>query len=198
MKLSGKLLLMAALGASCLPAFADSITTSVTQSGTNEALSGAGSSVVFTSGNGFDFTGTDYLTLSDIDTARLNVTIDDGDSAPGDFDFNNLTLTLDGIDTGLLLNGFPDGQNVQLTLTGPINNSAAVLAALKADGRLVGGIKTTFPNDDNIFFFPTIATTLTLTGPVGVSVVPEPGAMASAAVLFGGLALGLLKGRRKR
>ena len=196
MKTYVKFLATAAVGVCCLPAFADSITSAVTESGVNGDSGLNGGIVVFTSGDGFDFTSQNYLGLASIDSLSLTLTVDDGDSAFGEYDYNKLTLALDGIDTGLKLNGFADSQNLTLTFTGP-NNSAGLLAALQTDGKLVGAIKDATPNG-NIFFFPRIDTTLTLTGtPVG-TIVPEPGAVATGFALFGGISLGLFKARRKK
>jgi hypothetical protein len=77
-----------------------------------------------------------YNGLASIGSLTLTVTIRDGDSATGNFDFNNLTIGLDGIDTGIKLNGFPDGPITTLDISGAPANAAAILAALKADGML--------------------------------------------------------------
>jgi hypothetical protein len=77
-----------------------------------------------------------YNGLASIGSLTLTVTIRDGDSATGNFDFNNLTIGLDGIDTGIKLNGFPDGPITSLDVSGSPANAAAILAALKADGML--------------------------------------------------------------
>jgi len=77
-----------------------------------------------------------YNGLASIGSLTLTVTIRDGDSATGNFDFNNLTIGLDGIDTGIKLNGFPDGPITTLDVSGSPQNAAAILAALKADGML--------------------------------------------------------------
>src|SRR5258706_16038444 len=54
----------------------------------------------------YDFTGqvNAFAAITSIDSLTVTLTINDGDSAPADFDFNNLTLALDNIDTGLKLN----------------------------------------------------------------------------------------------
>ena len=66
----------------------------------------------------------------------FTATIDDGDTGLGEIDENDLTLALDGIDTGLLLNGFRDGETDTQTVSGAPINEAQILAALKADGEL--------------------------------------------------------------
>ena len=65
--------------------------------------------------------------LTTVDRITVTITMDDGDSAGSDpkdasdnFDFNDLTLGLDGINTGLLLNGFPN----QAIFTADLTRSA--------------------------------------------------------------------------
>src|SRR5436305_2758826 len=85
-----------------------------------------------------------YPTFTGIDSITLTVTIKDGDSGPGQFDFNNLSIGLDGIDTGIKLNGFLGGANpidssgpiTTLDVAGAPQNAAAILAALRPDGQL--------------------------------------------------------------
>ena len=85
-----------------------------------------------------------YNGLSSIGGLTLTLTVKDGDSGPGQFDFNDLTIGLDGIDTGITLNGFLGGVNpadasgpiVEQSISGAPANAASILAALKADGML--------------------------------------------------------------
>ncbi len=88
---------------------------------------------------GWDLTGTGYLSLTSIDQTSVTMTIFDGDSALGDFDYDDLVLVLDNIDTGLKLNGFSSGQFTTLTISGA-NSAGAVLTALQADGKPKGSI----------------------------------------------------------
>src|SRR5690348_7819428 len=55
----------------------------------------------------YDFTGqTNGLNnVTSIDSLTVTLTANDGDTGPGDYDVNSLTLGLDNIDTGLKLNG---------------------------------------------------------------------------------------------
>jgi hypothetical protein len=90
-----------------------------------------------------------YNNLASIGSLTLTVTIRDGDTAVGNFDFNDLTIGLDGFNTGVPLNGFANGAIQTLDISsfptpGTVQNSAAILAALKADGKLKF---TVFDND---------------------------------------------------
>jgi hypothetical protein len=115
----------------------------------------------------YDFAGQNYQQLTSLDSITLTLTVVDGDTDLGQFDFNNLTLALDGIDTGLLLNGFTAPQIVTLTL-GPtaISNAQAILAALKADGQLVGSILDATPGDNMIGLPARLDTELSLVGTI--------------------------------
>lgn len=76
-----------------------------------------------------------------------------------------LLLALDGIDTGIALNGFP-GDNAEATLTvrGAPASRGAILAALKADGTLAATVIDT-TDEGNFIEVPADAdTTLVLTG----------------------------------
>jgi hypothetical protein len=87
---------------------------------------------------------TDYNGLTSIGSLTLTVTIKDADTAAGQFDFNNLSIGLDGFDTGIKLNDFaggtsltdPDGPIVAKSVSGVPLNASQILAALKSDGQL--------------------------------------------------------------
>jgi len=145
-------------------------------------LSFTGASTPLT-GNPYDFSSQGYSSLASIDNISVTLTLNDGDTAPGDFDFGNLTLALDGIDTGLKLDGFTDdaydpNQPVTLSFSGTPNNAAALLAALQADGQLIGTILDASPGDNILGVPKQSSTTLDITG----QQVPE-----SATVLLFGL-----------
>jgi hypothetical protein len=83
-------------------------------------------------------TGISYLTLANIGSLTLTVTIRDGDTAPGtpnNFDFNDLSIGLNGFDTGIKLNtptsGFANNAISTLDVTGVPQNAAAILAAIR-------------------------------------------------------------------
>ena len=125
----------------------------------------------------FTFTGIGSFTS--IDSISITLTIFDGNTGPGEADENALTLALDGIDTGIALNGFLGGEEITLTITGTPMNAAAILAALQADGQLNARIfdsTGTIITDQNDLTVPAsdingdpYLTTLSITQ------VPEPG-----------------------
>lgn len=98
---------------------------------------------------GYDFTGDNYQALTEITFIQVTLTLQDGNSASGDFDFNHLFLALDGTNTNIQLNGFAgNGLETTLTISGnPGAAGPAILSALQADGRLVGSIITDNVND---------------------------------------------------
>jgi PEP-CTERM motif len=142
----------------------------------------------------YDYTAQSYLSLTSLDSLSITLTMDDGDSALGDFDFNDLTLELDGINTGIKLNGFPDESLVTLTISGAPVNAAAILAALHADGKLAGTVRDSDPNDNEIIFPNESLTTLRLEGNSQPTPTPEP---ATWSLLGLGLA-GLVVYRRRK
>ena len=81
---------------------------------------------------------------------RITVTLNDGDTGESDIDFNKLSLALDGIDTGLLLNGFRDDQERTRTISGKPINEAEIRAALKVDGELRAMIVDATAGDNSI------------------------------------------------
>ncbi|MGI9087723.1 MAG: hypothetical protein ACR2HH_08310 [Chthoniobacterales bacterium] len=154
--------------------------------------------------------------LSDIASISLTMTIVDGDTGPGtdgiygtsddDFDVNSWTLRLDGVETGILLNGFSGivdpnagvqpGDYVRLTITDTPANVPALLAALQ-DGFLSATIfDSTGVSKSNSFRVPSrdsmgndILTTLSITG----TQIPEPA--TSWLLLSTTLAMALFLGR---
>src|SRR6266704_223422 len=137
MRVSLKSVLAAGLvaGAMAVSASAAQITlsSSVDQSGQIVPQTG-GSYPLTGAGNPYDYTAQNYAALTSIDAITVTMTINDGDSGPGEFDFNDLTLGLDGIDTGLKLNSFLNNNIVTQTLTQlPVPLQAQILAALQLD-----------------------------------------------------------------
>ena len=138
----------------------------------------------------YDFTGQGYGALTSIDSVSVTLTMSDGKTGVGELDRDNLTLGLDGFDTGIKLNDFMAGNIVTLTISGPIANAGQILAALKADGQLVGSVLDATPGDSAIGLSARLDTELGITGTVadngGGQSVPLP-----AAVLIAPLGAGL-------
>ena len=108
----------------------------------------------------YTFPAQDVASCLSIQSISVTLTLDDGDTGAGEFDEGDLTLGLDGIDTGIELDGFPDGQEVTLTITGSPNNAAAILVALKADNELDGSILDADPGDNTVDIPASFDTTL--------------------------------------
>jgi len=118
----------------------------------------------------FDFTGqvNSFGSITSVDSLTITLEMNDGDSNVGDFDFNNLTLGLDGHDTGVKLNGFTNGQILTLTV-GPLPVATQLqLIADLADGKVAGSVIAgpnsigPVPPGDTIGFPAAIDTTLDL------------------------------------
>jgi hypothetical protein len=140
-----------------------------------------------------------FANVDTIDSITVTVTsILDGDSGPGDYDENNLHLGLDGVDTGLVLNGLGNNAIVTLTLSQLNPALQAALIANLADGQFNGTIIDTDADvvAGDVIGIPALDTTLelTLTGRLldvpgnggGGNPVPLP-----AAVLIAPLGAGL-------
>jgi hypothetical protein len=100
-------------------------------------------------GTPYDFTGqTNGLNnVTSIDSLTVTLTANDGDTGPGDYDFNSLTLGLDNIDTGLKLNGLLNNNLVTVTLTQLSPALQAALIAALQDGQLVGSVLDATPGN---------------------------------------------------
>jgi len=108
----------------------------------------------------FTFPAQDVASCVSIQSISVTLTLDDGDTGAGDFDEGELTLGLDGIDTGIELDGFPNGSEETLTITGSPNNAAAILVALKADNELDGSIFDASSGDNTVDIPASFDTTL--------------------------------------
>lgn len=150
------------------------LTSSVSQSGdylwTNSPID-------ITASGGWNFTGQAYNDLASIDKISITLTLYEADTKPGEFDYNQLTLGLDGYNTGLKLNGFGSNQTNTLTLTttSPLNTSD-ILASLQADGRLMGTLLDATTGNNYLGVVGSACTTLSITGDQ-LSTVPAPGAV---------------------
>jgi hypothetical protein len=141
---------------------------------------------------GWDFTS--QATISSITSITITLTLQDANAGfgggPDNFDFGHLFLALDGVNTGIALNGFR-GSGLQDTLTifGTVSPSTSTaLMAQFADKMFVGTIITDNANDtvlqpNDIFVGnDTLNATTTLT----LNAVPEP---ATIALIGAGLLL---------
>ena len=156
--------------------------------------------------------------LDSIESISISLVIGSANtSAPGDTNFDELSLGLDGFDTGLKLNGewqvitSPGQPDVRppLVFTGAIQNAASILSALKADNQLVGTILDSDPGDDFITLGSTQGAfadaTLVINGiaddgtpPPGGNPIPLPPAVWAGLVTLAGMGAGMtFKGARK-
>lgn len=150
-----------------LPASGTAAWTEGTYSGAN----GTGSITGQTTLGVFDFSST-FATLPQLDAITITITLINFDTEVGSTDFNNITLVLNGIDTGIYLNGFtnsiPGDNNAEdtQTITGLLASTAgaAIMNSLNTSGGLLTATlsdATTSPK--NRFFFDGGVATLTLT-----------------------------------
>ena len=162
------------------------LSSTVVQSGHSDS-----SGVYFITGESpYNYTAQSYLSLTSIDSLSITLTITDGDSGSGNFDFDDLTLELDGIDSGIKLNGFRDDQIDTVTITGTPLNAVAILAALQADGKLVAKINDLDNPGDNTLSLPTaFQTTLILEGSTEPTPTPEPTTLSLLGLGLGGLVM---------
>jgi hypothetical protein len=141
--------------------------------------------------------------LCTIDKMEFTFTMEDGDTGPGNFDFNNLTLALDDVDTGIKLNGFNSGQENTVTFSLDRNSPNwisdsvmnQILSNLNSDGQLLASIVDATPNDNDANLYSIFDTTLKLTGTCP-DAVPEPEAILVWAAA--GTVLVVARMRRKK
>lgn len=137
----------------------------------------------------FDFTSTPYQTFESIQSISITLSLYDlqtlaAGSGHDTRDYNNISLSLGGINTGLLLNGYGRNVTSTVTTTGTPTavNGTSILAALAANnGMLSFGVIDATTNPSNPFDFGQGATVTSLTLNVTQPVPFSP----SAALGFG-------------
>ncbi len=160
-------------------------------------------SSLITGNTPWDFTGQAYLSLNSIDEISVTLTVLDGDTDIGEFDEDELVLELDGLNTGLALNGFASDASATDHLVSGDNQAGGLLDLLQQDGLLLGRILDLSPNDNYVKIRGDYLATLSLTdhdlsGPQqggGGIPVPVPGAVMLSS--FGVVAAGWLKRKRQ-
>lgn len=98
-----------------------------------------------------------------IQKVTTSMTMFGGNTTPGQFDEDNLVLALDGVDTGIKLNGFGSGFDT-LTISGVPDHAAELVKQLKADGTLAATIVDRTPGDGDVIIYDATQTTLTIAG----------------------------------
>lgn len=151
----------------------------------------------------FDFTG--QPKLSSLTGIEITLTMEGGDTALGDFDYGNLSLGLDNVPTGILLNGFAGDAENTLTFSlnagdpgwlseGAIND---LLMDLYSDNQLFGLILDATPDDNCVNLYSFFDTTLRLTGTVAdTTPIPEPATWLLWSLMITELSRRIIKRRR--
>jgi hypothetical protein len=102
--------------------------------------------------------------IREITRITITLTLAGAGTQQGDPDRGDLTLALDGIDTGIKLNGFPQADQDTRTNSGVPINERAIRAALKADGKLAASIIDASPGDNGMSGSSADTTTLVIKG----------------------------------
>ncbi len=136
----------------------------------------------------WNFTGQQYAQLASIDSITITLSAFNGLTDVAELDEGKWTLGLDGLNTGLVLDGLSGAQIATMTITGP-NNAAALLAALQSDGKLAGSVIDATPGDHITAVPGIIVTSIDIVGTLsanggngggGTSNVPLPAAILMA------------------
>jgi hypothetical protein len=139
----------------------------------------------------FDFSSTPYSTFTSITSLSLTLALYDlqtmaSGTGAQKRDYNNLSLTLAGLNTGILLNGYDAGVGSTVTVTGtPLNSSAIVSALISNNGLLSFGILDATSNPSNSFDYFGGTASMTL----NVTQVPFSPSTTLGLVLVGAFAL---------
>ncbi|MFO0946036.1 MAG: hypothetical protein U1D30_08830 [Planctomycetota bacterium] len=133
----------------------------------------------------FDFSG--QPKLASITGIEITLTMQDGDTLPGEFDYNKLSLGLDNVPTGIMFNGFGAGKETSLTFSlkegdaGWLSDGAIkdLLTDLNSDNQLFALLLDATPDDNCVYLYSAFDTTIKLTGELqgGGQQVPEPASL---------------------
>jgi len=135
------------------------------QSGVTVTPNNAAGARITAADNPYSFSNT--RKIASLRRVTITATIFDGNTGSGDSDENDLFLALDGINTGIALNGFRGNETDTRTISGNPNHRSALKAALKADGQLAARIIDADPNDPNSLGIPAnFQTTLQIKGKI--------------------------------
>ena len=101
-----------------------------------------------------DFTGQPVLSMPALQSMSFNLALGGLDTGPGNFDVNNITLTIAGFNTGIKLNGYTNSIFSQnRSFTGNVLNGASILAAIQATpGAVSVGMLDNTPDGSNEYF----------------------------------------------
>ena len=102
--------------------------------------------------------------LRELTRVEITLTLVDGDTGPGGDDEGDLVLALDGIDTGIALNGFRNNRTDTVTINAAPQSAGAIVRALQADGKLVATIVNRGHPANNLTVPSSFQATLTLKG----------------------------------
>ena len=190
---------LATSAALTVQATAQTITATTAQTNTQQLLTSLPPNPAELTATPYDFTL--QAPLTSIGFISVTLTLQDGDSAAGEFDFNHLFLSLDGVNTGIALNGFRgNALEDTLTLSGFIDQATSdLLIAQFADQQFVGAIISDNPNDTiaqpNDIFTGNDALTAQTT--LSLAPIPEPSTYALLGVgLLGLIAVRVRRSRR--
>jgi hypothetical protein len=115
--------------------------------------------------NPFSFTRTSRIAT--INRVTITATITDGDTGVGETERNDLLLVLDGVNTGIELNGYRHGLQDTRTNSGVPINKRELRNKLRQDGELHATIKDRDPGPNQDVILPAnFETTLTIKGEI--------------------------------
>lgn len=142
-----------------------------------------------------DFSAQNFSQIQSLDAISITLSFYNLDTNLGGQDYNNITLALGGIDTGILLNGYGNAGDT-FTFNAAPANGAAILSALNTNGGILSiGLFDATASPSNPFWFNGGTASLDLTD----STTPTPVPFTPADSLGLGLvAVGIIVARLRR